>query len=151
MNVKDFYFDLPQELIAQDPLEDRSASRLLVVDKNTGEIRHRVFRDILEYLHPGDCLVINDTKVIPARLFGVKEDTQAKIEVLLLKRKEHDIWETLVKPGKKCRPGTVIVFGDGLLKGTVVAVCLLYTSASWISCLVMIHACSLPAMKPMGT
>lgn len=122
MNVKDFYFDLPQELIAQDPLEDRSASRLLVVDKNTGEIRHRVFRDILEYLHPGDCLVINDTKVIPARLFGVKEDTQAKIEVLLLKRKEHDIWETLVKPGKKCRPGTVIVFGDGLLKGTVVDV-----------------------------
>lgn len=122
MNVKDFYFDLPQELIAQDPLEDRSSSRLLVMDKHTGEIEHRVFRDIVDYLRPGDCLVINDTKVIPARLFGVKEDTEAKIEVLLLKRKEHDIWETLVKPGKKCKPGTVIVFGDGLLKGTVIDV-----------------------------
>lgn len=122
MDVKDFYFDLPQELIAQDPLEDRSASRLLVMDKKTGAIEHRVFRDIVEYLHPGDCLVVNDTKVIPARLFGVKEDTQAKIEVLLLKRRENDIWETLVKPGKKCKPGTVIVFGEGLLKGTVVDV-----------------------------
>lgn len=100
MNVKDFYFDLPQELIAQDPLEDRSSSRLLVLDKNTGEMEHRHFRDITEYLRPGDCLVINNTKVIPARLFGVKEDTQAKIEVLLLKRRENDIWETLVKPGK---------------------------------------------------
>lgn len=122
MNVKDFDFDLPQELIAQDPLEDRSSSRLLVLDKNTGEMEHRHFRDITEYLRPGDCLVINNTKVIPARLFGVKEDTQAKIEVLLLKRRENDIWETLVKPGKKCKPGTVIVFGDGLLKGTVVDV-----------------------------
>ena len=122
MNVKDFYFDLPQELIAQDPLEDRSSSRLLVLDKNTGEMEHRHFRDITEYLRPGDCLVINNTKVIPARLFGVKEDTQAKIEVLLLKRRENDIWETLVKPGKKCRPGTVIVFGEGLLKGTVIDV-----------------------------
>lgn len=122
MDVKDFYFDLPQELIAQDPLEDRSSSRLLVMDKSTGEIEHRVFRDIVEYLHSGDCLVVNDTKVIPARLFGVKEDTRAKIEVLLLKRREHDIWETLVKPGKKCKPGTVIVFGEGLLKGTVVDV-----------------------------
>ena len=122
MNVKDFDFDLPQELIAQDPLEDRSASRLLVLDKNTGEMEHRHFRDITEYLRPGDCLVINNTKVIPARLFGVKEDTQAKIEVLLLKRRENDIWETLVKPGKKCKPGTVIVFGEGLLKGTVIDV-----------------------------
>lgn len=122
MNVKDFYFDLPQELIAQDPLEDRSSSRLLVLDKNTGETEHRHFRDITEYLRPGDCLVINNTKVIPARLFGVKEDTQAKIEVLLLKRRENDIWETLVKPGKKCKPGTVIVFGEGLLKGTVIDV-----------------------------
>ena len=122
MNVKDFYFDLPQELIAQDPLEDRSSSRLLVLDKNTGEMEHRHFRDITEYLRPGDCLVINNTKVIPARLFGVKEDTQAKIEVLLLKRRENDIWETLVKPGKKCQPGTVIVFGEGLLKGTVIDV-----------------------------
>ena len=119
MNVKDFYFDLPQELIAQDPLEDRTSSRLLVLDKKTGEVTHRGFRDILEYLRPGDCLVINDTKVIPARLFGVKEDTGAKIEVLLLKRREHDIWETLVKPGKKAKPGTRIVFGEGLLTGTV--------------------------------
>ncbi len=122
MDVKDFYFDLPQELIAQDPLEDRSASRLLVMDKNTGEIWHRGFRDITEYLYPGDCLVINDTKVIPARLFGVKEDTGAKIEVLLLVRRDKDIWETLVKPGKKCREGTVLSFGDGLLKGTVLDV-----------------------------
>ena len=122
MDVKDFYFDLPQELIAQDPLEDRSSSRLLELDKKTGEIEHHTFRDIVSYLKKGDCLVINDTKVIPARLFGVKEDTQAKIEVLLLKRKENDIWETLVKPGKKAKPGTVISFGDGLLKGTVVDV-----------------------------
>ena len=122
MNVKDFYFDLPQELIAQDPLEDRSASRLLVLDKETGEVEHRVFKDILSYLTAGDCLVINDTKVIPARLFGEREGTQAKIEVLLLKRRENDIWETLVKPGKKARPGTVISFGGGILKGTVLDV-----------------------------
>lgn len=122
MNVKDFYFDLPQELIAQDPLEDRSASRLLVLDKETGEMEHRVFKDILSYLRAGDCLVINDTKVIPARLFGEREGTQAKIEVLLLKRRENDIWETLVKPGKKARPGTVISFGGGILKGTVLDV-----------------------------
>lgn len=119
MDVKDFYFDLPQELIAQDPLEDRSASRLLVLDKKTGDVKHRIFKDITEYLRPGDCLVINDTKVIPARLFGVKKDTGAKIELLLLKRRENDIWETLVKPGKKAKPGTVIDFGDGLLTGTV--------------------------------
>ncbi len=122
MNVKDFYFDLPQELIAQDPLEDRSSSRLLVMDKTTGAVEHRVFRDIVSYLREGDCLVINDTKVIPARLFGVKEDTQAKIEVLLLKRKADNVWETLVKPGKKAKPGAVISFGDGLLKGTVIDV-----------------------------
>lgn len=119
MNVKDFYFDLPQELIAQDPLEDRASSRLLVLSKETGEVAHRGFRDIVEYLRPGDCLVINDTKVIPARLLGVKEDTGAKIEVLLLKRGQNDVWETLVKPGKKARPGTRISFGDGLLTGTV--------------------------------
>ena len=119
MNVRDFYFDLPQELIAQDPLEDRSASRLLVLDKHTGEMEHRHFKDILDYLKKGDCLVINDTKVIPARLFGVKEGTEAKIEILLLKRRENDIWETLVKPGKKAKVGTVISFGEGLLKGTV--------------------------------
>ena len=120
MDVKDFYFDLPEELIAQDPLKDRSSSRLLVLDRDTGEVQHRVFRDIVEYLRPGDCLVINDTKVIPARLFGIKKDTGAKIEILLLKRRENDIWETLVRPGKKCRPGTVIEFGEGLLSGTVV-------------------------------
>ena len=120
MDVKDFYFDLPEELIAQDPLKDRSSSRLLVLDRDTGEVQHRVFRDIVEYLRPGDCLVINDTKVIPARLFGIKKDTGAKIEILLLKRRENDIWETLLRPGKKCRPGTVIEFGEGLLSGTVV-------------------------------
>ena len=116
MNVKDYDYDLPEELIAQDPLEDRSSSRLMVLDRQTGDVEHRHFTDILEYLHPGDCLVINNTKVIPARLFGVKEDTQAKIEVLLLKRKENDIWETLVKPGTK------LVFGDGLLTAEVVDV-----------------------------
>lgn len=122
MNVKDYDYDLPEELIAQDPLEDRSSSRLMVLDRQTGDVEHRHFTDILEYLHPGDCLVINNTKVIPARLFGVKEDTQAKIEVLLLKRKENDIWETLVKPGKKAKPGTKLVFGDGLLAAEVVDV-----------------------------
>lgn len=122
MNVKDYDYDLPEELIAQDPLEDRSSSRLMVLDRHTGDVEHRHFTDILEYLHPGDCLVINNTKVIPARLFGVKEDTQAKIEVLLLKRKENDIWETLVKPGKKAKPGTKLVFGDGLLTAEVVDV-----------------------------
>lgn len=122
MDVKDFFYNLPEELIAQDPLEERSSSRLLVLDKDTGDIEHRVFRDILSYLRRGDCLVINDTKVIPARLIGSKDGTDAKIEVLLLKRRDNDIWETLVKPGKKARPGTVIRFGEGLLKGTVVDV-----------------------------
>ena len=120
MDVKDFYFELPQELIAQDPLEDRSSSRLLVLDKDTGDIEHRIFKDITEYIRPSDCLVINDTKVIPARLFGVKKDTGAKIEILLLKRREKDVWETLVKPGKKAKPETVIDFGEGLLTGTVI-------------------------------
>lgn len=101
MNVKDFDFELPQELIAQDPLEDRSGSKLLILDKDTGKTEHRIFRDIVSYLNPGDCLVINNTKVIPARLYGVKEGTEAHIEILLLKRRENDIWETLVKPGKK--------------------------------------------------
>ncbi len=122
MDVKDFDYYLPEELIAQDPLEDRSSSRLMVLDKKTGEIQHKIFKDILDYLKPGDCLVLNNTKVIPARLFGVKEDTQAKIEILLLKRKENDIWETLVKPGKKAKPGTKIIFGDGLLVGEVIDV-----------------------------
>ena len=122
MNVSDFNFDLPQELIAQDPLEDRAASRLLVLDKETGEIKHRHFRDILKFLHKGDCLVINDTKVIPARLIGNKVGTDAKIEVLLLKRKSDNVWETLVKPGKKMKEGAEVSFGDGLLKGKVIGV-----------------------------
>ena len=122
LKKSDFYFDLPQELIAQDPLEDRSASRLLVLNRKTGELEHRVFKDVVDYLRPGDCLVINDTKVIPARLFGVKADTGAKIEVLLLKRRDQNIWETLVKPGKKCRPGTELIFGEGLLRATVLDV-----------------------------
>lgn len=122
MKLKDFYYDLPQELIAQDPLGDRSASRLLILNKNTGEIKHKGFRDILHYIHPNDCLVINNTKVIPARLLGNKEGTNAGIEVLLLKRKEKDVWETLVKPGKKARPGTKILFGEGLLTGEVLEI-----------------------------
>ncbi len=122
MDVKDFYYELPQELIAQDPLEDRSSSRLMVLDRETGAVEHHIFRDIMDYLNPGDCLVLNNTKVIPARLYGVKEGTLANIEILLLKRKENDIWETLVKPGKKCRPGTTIVFGDGLLTGEILEV-----------------------------
>lgn len=119
MELKDFNYDLPKELIAQDPLKNRSDSRLMVLDRATGEVEHRVFSDILEYLNPGDCLVINDTKVIPARLMGVKEGTGAAIEVLLLKRKSDDSWECLVKPGKKARPGAVIEFGNGLLKGEI--------------------------------
>lgn len=122
MNVSDFYFDLPEELIAQDPLEDRASSRLLVLDKNSGEVKHKHFRDVLKYLKKGDCLVLNDTKVIPARLFGTKVGTDAKIEVLLLKRKSDNVWETLVKPGKKMREGAEVIFGDGLLKGTVVGI-----------------------------
>ena len=116
---KDFYFDLPEELIAQDPLTDRSSSRLLVLDKESGMVEHHIFKDIIHYLEPGDCLVLNNTKVIPARLIGHKEDTGAAIEVLLLKHLEDGTWETLVKPGKKARPGARIVFGDGLLTAEV--------------------------------
>lgn len=119
LKKSDFYFDLPQELIAQDPLEDRSSSRLLVLDRATGQVSHHIFREIVDYLRPGDCLVLNNTKVIPARLLGVREQTGAHVEVLLLKRRENDVWETLVKPGKKCRPGTKLVFGDGLLRAEV--------------------------------
>ncbi len=122
MNLHDFYYDLPQELIAQDPLEDRSSSRLMHVDRVTGAVEHKVFSDIIDFLEPGDCLVINNTKVIPARLYGTREGLEGKIEVLLLKRKENDIWETLVKPGKKCKPGTKLVFGEGLLKAEVLDV-----------------------------
>lgn len=122
MDVKDFWYELPEELIAQDPLEDRSSSRLMVLDKDTGAVEHRIFRDILDYLDSGDCLVLNNTKVIPARLYGVREGTRGKIEILLLKRRENDIWETLVKPGKKAKPGTRIIFGEGLLMGEVIDV-----------------------------
>ena len=122
LKTSDFYFDLPPELIAQDPLTDRSASRLLVLDKNTGEIKHEQFRNIINYLNPGDCLVLNNTRVIPARLHGIREETGAAIEVLLLKRKEKDVWETLVRPGKKVRPGAKLSFGEGLLRGEVLEI-----------------------------
>lgn len=122
MNLHDFYYELPQELIAQDPLEDRSGSRLLCLDRASKTVSHHVFREIIDMLEPGDCLVLNDTKVIPARLMGSKVGTDAKIEVLLLKRLEDRVWETLVKPGKKAKPGTNISFGDGLLTGEVLEV-----------------------------
>ncbi len=120
MNVKDFDFYLPEEQIAQDPLENRSDSRLMVLHRENGEIEHKIFRDITGYLKKGDCLVINNTKVLPARLIGVKEETGAKIELLLLKRRENDVWETLVKPGRKAKKGAKISFGDGLLKGEII-------------------------------
>ncbi|MCR5389036.1 MAG: tRNA preQ1(34) S-adenosylmethionine ribosyltransferase-isomerase QueA [Lachnospiraceae bacterium] len=122
MQVKDFYYDLPEELIAQDPLEDRSSSKLMLLDKQTGEVRHEVFHNIIDYLKPGDCLVLNNTKVIPARLYGVRKDTGASIELLLLKRLDANSWETLVKPGKKCRLGAKLSFGDGLLEGEITEV-----------------------------
>ena len=119
LKTSDYYFDLPKELIAQDPLEDRTASRLLVMNRNTGETEHRIFSDIIEYLKPGDTLVLNDTKVIPARLLGTKEGTGANVEILLLRRLGADRWETLVRPGKKLRPGARVVFGDGSLKAVI--------------------------------
>ena len=119
MRTADFYYDLPEELIAQDPLLDRSSSRLMHLNKRTGEICHTDFKHIIDYLNPDDCLVINDTRVIPARLYGSKVGTDAGIEILLLKRRENNVWETLVKPGKKAKPGTKISFGDGLLIGEV--------------------------------
>lgn len=122
MKTSDFYYDLPDELIAQDPLEDRSSSRLMVLHRKSGKIEHKVFTDIVDYLRPGDCLVRNNTKVIPARLFGVKEDTGATIELLLLKRHKNDVWETLVKPGKKARVGARLVFGEGILRGEIIEV-----------------------------
>lgn len=120
MKRQDFYYELPEELIAQDPLKDRQSSRLLILDKESGAISHHIFREITDYLKEGDCLVINDTKVIPARLIGSREGTNAKIEILLLKRQENNVWETLVKPGKKAKIGTRISFGDGLLTGEVI-------------------------------
>ena len=122
LKTSDFYYDLPEELIAQVPLENRTYSRLLVLDKNTGSIEHKHFYDIVDYLNAGDCLVINDTKVLPARLFGAKKDTNALIELLLLKRVEDKKWETLVKPGKKAKLNTEIVFKEGLLEGKIVDV-----------------------------
>ncbi len=122
LKTSDFYFDLPKELIAQDPLENRSSSRLLMVDKNTGAIRHEIFHNIVDYLHAGDCLVLNDTKVLPARLLGIKPDTGARVEVLLLKRREGNVWESLVKPGKKVRPGAKLTFGEGILNAEVLDV-----------------------------
>ncbi len=122
LQKSDFYFDLPQELIAQDPLPDRAASRLLILDKQTGAVSHHMFREIAEYLNEGDCLVLNNTKVLPARLMGTKEDTGATVEVLLLKRRNQDVWETLVKPGKKARPGTKLTFGDGSLRAEVLEI-----------------------------
>lgn len=122
LKTSDYDFDLPGELIAQDPATDRSASRLLMVDKQTGAWKHEVFRNIIDYLKPGDCLVLNDTKVLPARLLGVKEDTGASAEVLLLKRRSGDLWETLVKPGKKLRPGAKVSFGNGALKAEIMEV-----------------------------
>ena len=119
MKTSDFYYDLPKELIAQDPLEDRSSSRLLHLSMKDGSVEHRHFTDILDYLKKGDCLVINDTRVIPDRLYGHKEETGALIEILLLKRRENDIWECLVKPGKKARPGARITFGNGILTGEI--------------------------------
>ncbi len=119
MRRQDFYFDLPEELIAQYPIEKRDSSRLMVLDKETGAIEHKEFKDIIDYLNKGDCLVLNDTRVIPARLFGKKKDTGGKIEFLLLNRVEKDKWQVLVKPGKRARIGTTFVFGDGLLKADV--------------------------------
>ena len=119
LSTADYYFDLPQELIAQDPMEKRDECRLLVVDKKTGEVSHHIFSEIINYLEPGDCLVLNNTKVIPARLLGEKEETGAAVEILLLKRKEADVWECLVKPGKKLRPGARVSFGGGILKAEI--------------------------------
>ena len=122
LKTSDFFFDLPMELIAQDPLTDRASSRLLMVDKKTGERKHEVFKNIIDYLRPGDCLVLNNTRVLPARLLGVKEDTGAAVEVLLLKRLSGDLWETLVKPGKKLKPGARVTFGNGELTAQVMEV-----------------------------
>ena len=122
MKTSDFFYELPEELIAQDPLEDRTASRLLVLDRKTDKLEHKIFSDVIDYLNPGDCLVINNTRVIPARLIGEKEGTGGKVEILLLKRRENDIWESLVKPGKKLRPGARVTFGDGRLKAEILEI-----------------------------
>lgn len=120
MKTSDFNYNLPEELIAQVPIADRSSSRLMVVDKKSGEIEHKIFKDIIDYLEEGDCLVLNDTRVIPARLIGSKVETGGKIEFLLLKRNEDDTWETLVKPGRKAKIGSEFTFGDDKLIAKVV-------------------------------
>ncbi len=122
MTTKDFYYDLPQELIAQTPLADRSASKLMVLERKTGDVSHKQFRDIIDYISPGDCLVLNNTRVIPARLYGEKKDTGGKIEFLLLKRLELDTWEVILKPGKKAKVGARFVFGDGLLEAEILSI-----------------------------
>ena len=122
MKTSDFFYELPEELIAQDPLEDRTASRLLVLDRKADKLEHKIFSDVIDYLKPGDCLVINNTRVIPARLIGEKEGTGGKVEILLLKRLGNDVWESLVKPGKKLRPGARVTFGDGRLKAEILEI-----------------------------
>lgn len=120
MKTSDFYYDLPQELIAQTPMEPRDMSRLMVIDKNTGEVEHKIFKDLIDYLRPGDCLILNDTRVIPARIYGVKKETGAVVEFLLLKQSENNVWECLCKPGKRAKIGTEFVFGDGIVECEVV-------------------------------
>lgn len=120
MKTSDFYYDLPQELIAQTPMVPRDMSRLMVIDKNTGEVEHKIFKDLIDYLRPGDCLILNDTRVIPARIYGVKKETGAVVEFLLLKQSENNVWECLCKPGKRAKIGTEFVFGDGIVECEVV-------------------------------
>ena len=122
MKTSDFYYDLPQELIAQTPIEPRDQSRLMVVDKNTGEVTHKIFKDLIDYLNPNDCLILNDTRVIPARIYGVKKETGAVVEFLLLKQSENNVWECLCKPGKRAKIGTEFVFG---------ICCWVWQSSSW--------------------
>ena len=122
MKTSDFYYDLPQELIAQTPVEPRNSSRLMILHKDSGELEHRIFKDLPEYLRPGDCLILNDTRVIPARIYGVKEETGAVVEFLLLTQKENNVWECLCKPGKRAKVGTRFNFGEGKLYGTVIEI-----------------------------
>jgi len=122
MKTSDFYYDLPQELIAQTPAEPRDSSRLMLLNRETGEVAHRHFYDLIDYLNPGDCLILNDTRVIPARIYGTKQETGAYVEFLLLRQSENNVWECLCKPGKRAKPGTVFTFGDGLVDAEVLDV-----------------------------
>lgn len=122
MKTSDFYYDLPQELIAQTPVEPRNSSKMMVIDKNTGEIEHKIFKDLIDYLYPGDCLILNDTRVIPARIYGIKQETGAVVEFLLLKQNENNVWECLCKPGKRAKIGTKFTFGEGLVDCEVIDV-----------------------------